>query len=134
MIVKTEGMTGTESAEPTDSGAGRGGAGLAAARPLIRQMAMIGAGLAAWWLVYGQLASLAEWATYGVLGIERGGHLGDAVEFFLYDTPKVLMLLTLVVFGAGDSRRGISLQRAAGHWSRLGGGRASMSAKRWSTA
>lgn len=104
MILKTEGVTGTESTEPTDSGAGRGGAGSTAARPLIRQMAMIGAGLVAWWAIYGQLASLAEWATYRVLGLEQGSHLADAVEFFLYDTPKVLMLLTLVVFGVGVVR------------------------------
>jgi hypothetical protein len=104
MMLKAEGMTGTESTEPTDSGAGSGGAGSAAARPLIRQMAMIGAALAAWWLIYGQLASVAQWATYRVLGLERGSHLGDAVEFFLFDTPKVLMLLTLVVFGVGVVR------------------------------
>ena len=99
MMLKTEDMAGTEATEPTDCGAGRGGAGSAAARPLIRQIVIIGAGLAAWWLIYGQLASLAQWATYRVLGLERGSHLGDAVEFFLFDTPKVLMLLTLVVFG-----------------------------------
>ena len=104
MMLNTEGMTGSEATEPTDSGAGRDGAGSAGARPPIRQIVMIGAGLATWWLIYGQLASLAEWATYRVLGLEPGSHLGDAVEFFLFDTPKVLMLLTLVVFGVGVLR------------------------------
>jgi len=31
-------------------------------------------------------------------------HLGDAIAFFAYDTPKVLMLLTVVVFGMGVVR------------------------------
>jgi uncharacterized membrane protein YraQ (UPF0718 family) len=101
---QVEGMTETESSEPTDLNAGRGRVRVVVARPLIRQMAMIGTALAAWWLIYGQLAAVAEWATYGVFAIERGSHLGDAVKFFLYDTPKVLMLLALVVFGVGVVR------------------------------
>jgi uncharacterized membrane protein YraQ (UPF0718 family) len=104
MMSKIEGMTGAESSEPTESGAGRGGAGSAAVRPLIRQMAMIGAGLAAWWLIYRQLAPAAEWLSYTVLALHRDTPFASAVEFFLYDTPKVLMLLTLVVFGVGVVR------------------------------
>jgi uncharacterized membrane protein YraQ (UPF0718 family) len=42
--------------------------------------------------------------TYGLLRLVRGTALADAVEFFVYDTPKVLMLLTLVVFGVGVVR------------------------------
>jgi uncharacterized membrane protein YraQ (UPF0718 family) len=67
-------------------------------------MAMIGAGLAAWWLIYRQLAPAAEWLTYTVLALHRDTPFASAVEFFLYDTPKVLMLLTLVVFGVGVVR------------------------------
>jgi uncharacterized membrane protein YraQ (UPF0718 family) len=33
--------------------------------------------------------------------VERDSHLGGALQFFLYDTPKVLMLLTGVVFVMG---------------------------------
>ncbi len=35
------------------------------------------------------------------LPVERGSHLGGALQFFLYDTPKVLLLLTGVVFVMG---------------------------------
>jgi uncharacterized membrane protein YraQ (UPF0718 family) len=62
------------------------------------------AGVAAWWLVYGQLPALSKWLTYSLLTIERGSHLGHSIEFFLYDTPKVMMLLVLVVFGVGIIR------------------------------
>ena len=42
--------------------------------------------------------------TYAWLGLARGSRLGAAVEFFAYETPKVLMLLVLVVFGVGVVR------------------------------
>jgi len=76
-----------------------------------RQAAILGAAVVVWWVIYGQLAPLAEWATYGLFGLERGSHLADAVEFFLYDTPKVLMLLTLVVFGVGVIRSFFTAER-----------------------
>ena len=60
--------------------------------------------LAGWWLVYTNLLAAAHFLTYTVLGFEPGGHPGSAVEFFIYETPKVLMLLTLVVFVVGIIR------------------------------
>jgi uncharacterized membrane protein YraQ (UPF0718 family) len=62
------------------------------------------AALAAWWLVYRQLAAIAGWAAYSLLQLPRGSPLGSTVEFFVYETPKVLMLLVLVVFGVGIVR------------------------------
>jgi len=60
--------------------------------------------LLAWWLVYRNLAGAAGFITYKLLRLPADSHLGGAVEFFLYDTPKVLMLLVLVVFGVGVVR------------------------------
>jgi len=60
--------------------------------------------LAGWWLVYVSLAPLAGWFTYSQCGLAKGSHLGSAVEFFVYESPKVLLLLTLVVFGVGIVR------------------------------
>lgn len=40
-------------------------------------------------------------ALVGLLDVERGSHLGGALEFFFYDAPKVLLLLTAVVFVMG---------------------------------
>ena len=44
-------------------------------------------------------------------GVDPNSHLGEAVRFFAYDTPKVLMLLTLVVFGMGVVRSFFSAER-----------------------
>ena len=54
---------------------------------------------AVWWLVYRSIEPLARWLTYGLLRMGTG-RLASAVEFFLYEAPKVLLLLVLVVFGA----------------------------------
>jgi uncharacterized protein len=43
---------------------------------------------------------ISEWMV-SLLPLERGSHLEESIEFFVYDTPKVLMLLTLVVFFMG---------------------------------
>lgn len=67
----------------------------------------IGAGLVlavVWWIVYSQLALAAHWLTYRIFGLTEGTHLASAVEFFIFEVPKVLMLLVLVVFGVGIIR------------------------------
>ena len=53
-----------------------------------------------WWLLYQSLAPASE-ALVAALPVDRESHLGGALQFFLYDTPKVMLLLTLVVFVMG---------------------------------
>jgi hypothetical protein len=68
---------------------------------------MLAAGLAAaasWVLAYRNLADVARWVTYRLAGLEPGSHAASAVEFFVYEAPKVLMLLVAVVFGVGIIR------------------------------
>jgi hypothetical protein len=59
--------------------------------------------LAIWALIYRELRPLSEWLTYKAFHLPEG-HFASALAFFLYDTPKVLMLLLLVVFGVGVIR------------------------------
>jgi uncharacterized membrane protein YraQ (UPF0718 family) len=55
--------------------------------------------LAALWLVaWGQLQNLADWLTYSVVGLTPGTHLAESINFFLYDVPKILMLLAGMIF------------------------------------
>ncbi len=60
--------------------------------------------LVAWYGLYASLAPAAHWFTYSLLHLEKGKHFSLAVEFFVFETPKVLMLLVLVVFGVGVIR------------------------------
>ena len=65
-------------------------------------LGLIGAVL--WWMAYRHLALFADWLTYSLLAMERGTHLASSIEFFVYESPKVMMLLALVVFGVGILR------------------------------
>ncbi len=62
------------------------------------------AGIFVWYLLYTRLFGLSLWITYNLFSIEKGSHFGESIHFFLYDTPKVMMLLLLVVFGVGIIR------------------------------
>ena len=55
---------------------------------------------AAWFGLYQTLSPASE-ALVAALPVERDSHLGGALQFFLYDTPKVLLLLTGIVFVMG---------------------------------
>ncbi|MBI5381144.1 MAG: permease [Opitutae bacterium] len=70
----------------------------------ILRVAVWGAALAVWWALYNNLAAVATWVTYSLVGLRKGSHLGAAVEFFVYEVPKVMLLLTLVVFAVGIVR------------------------------
>ena len=69
------------------------------------------AALALWICAYTNVAPLAHWLTYGLIGLEKGSTLGHAVEFFLYDTPKILLLLILMVYAIGWLRAGLNTDR-----------------------
>ncbi len=70
----------------------------------------VAAFVAAWWLVYGQLIAVSEWIV-SLLPVERHSHTGEALAFFFYDVPKVMMLLTLIVFAMGVVRSFFSPER-----------------------
>ncbi|MFZ5569637.1 MAG: permease [Thermodesulfobacteriota bacterium] len=63
--------------------------------------------IAVWWLIYRDLAAFAGFFTQALsrlAGFSPDSHLGSAIAFFVFETPKVIMLLTLVVFGVGIVR------------------------------
>ena len=53
-----------------------------------------------WWALYQSLAPAAATLT-AWLPVDPQSHLGGAIAFFLYDTPKVLLLLSAVTFVMG---------------------------------
>ncbi len=69
------------------------------------QAALLAAGFAAAWLVpYFALQPAAHWLTFHALGIAEDNPLGQALAFFLFEAPKVLLLLVAVVFAVGIVR------------------------------
>lgn len=67
-------------------------------------------GLAAWIAAYASLIPFAD-AAIAALRLTRQTHLGEAVHFFFYDTPKVLLLLTGIVFLMGVVHTFVSPER-----------------------
>lgn len=44
---------------------------------------------------------LADWLVYEVLSLGKGNHLSEALNFFIYDTTKILILLFVIIFLMG---------------------------------
>ncbi len=82
--------------------------------------------LPAWFALYLSLKPLADWLAFRALGLQHGSRLGEAVAFFVYDGPKVLLLLGLVVLGVSFVQTYLSPERTrdllakrTGAWSNL---------------
>ncbi|WP_454633909.1 permease [Bradyrhizobium cenepequi] len=78
--------------------------------PSIKWTAGAIAALLLWGVIYSQLVPFSEWLV-ALVPVDRHSHLGEALNFFAYDTPKVLMLLTLVVFAMGVVRSFFSAEK-----------------------
>ena len=63
-------------------------------------LSLIAVGSALWLALYQNLSPLAE-SLIGLFGLDRRTPFGEALHFFFYDTPKVLLLLTGIVFLMG---------------------------------
>lgn len=57
-----------------------------------------------WYLVYKYLQPGTDWLIDSVFGLEKGQHLTEALRFFIFEVPKVLMLLALIIFVVGIIR------------------------------
>lgn len=57
-----------------------------------------------WYLIYHLLQPLTDWFIDSVLRMEKGNHLTEALRFFIFEMPKVLMLLALIIFFVGIIR------------------------------
>ena len=44
-----------------------------------------------WLWLYNTIQPLSEWISYDAIGLARGSRAGDAIAFFFYDVPKILL-------------------------------------------
>ncbi len=51
-----------------------------------------------WLTAYNIIQPIADWISYTVLGLARDSRFGESLAFFLYDVPKILLLLSGMVF------------------------------------
>jgi uncharacterized membrane protein YraQ (UPF0718 family) len=80
--------------------------------PTRHRLTLIAAWVASWLVGYALLHPAARWITAGLLGLSPATRFGMAVEFFLADTAKVLLLLVAVVFAVGVVRSFVTPARA----------------------
>jgi uncharacterized membrane protein YraQ (UPF0718 family) len=76
----------------------------------VKWNAGLAAAIALWIAAYASLTPFSLGAVR-LLGLDPGTHLGAAVQFFFYDTPKVLLLLAGIVFVMGVIHTHISAER-----------------------
>ena len=57
-----------------------------------------------WLLLYLNLEKITDLLIFSLIGLTPKTHLTDAIWFFVFEVPKVLLLLTLIVFVVGIIR------------------------------
>ena len=67
--------------------------------------------LPVWYLIYHYLQPIANWLVDDIIGMDKGSHLTEAVRFFIFELPKVLLLLALIIFFVGIIRTYFSPER-----------------------
>lgn len=57
-----------------------------------------------WFVVYRNLQPITDWLIDAVIGMTKGAHVTEALRFFVFEVPKVMMLLVLIIFFVGILR------------------------------
>jgi len=57
-----------------------------------------------WFLIYHNLQPMTDWFIDTALGMTKEEHLTEALRFFVFEFPKVMLLLTLIIFFVGIIR------------------------------
>ena len=47
-----------------------------------------------WLVAYNIIQPISDWIAYSAFGFARNSHFGESLAFFLYDVPKILLLLS----------------------------------------
>ena len=67
--------------------------------------------LPVWYMIYTNLQPVTDWFVDTVLELTKGAHLAEALRFFIFEFPKVLMLLVLIIFFVGILRSYFTAER-----------------------
>jgi len=63
-----------------------------------RLFAILAASAIVWLIAYNTIQPIANWIAYELLSLSQGSHLGESLAFFFYDVPKILLLLSGMIF------------------------------------
>lgn len=93
--------SGSSLAEPIDTGKGWNG----------KYLATIAVLAALWWFAYSYILPASHWLVFGLFGLAPDSHLGPSLEFFIYDTAKILLLLVALIYGIAWIRASLNVER-----------------------
>ena len=93
--------SGSSLAEPIDTGKGWNG----------KYLATIAVLAALWWLAYSYILPASHWLVFGLFGLAPDSHLGPSLEYFIYDTVKILLLLAALIYGRARIRASLNVER-----------------------
>jgi uncharacterized membrane protein YraQ (UPF0718 family) len=60
--------------------------------------------LALWYLLYTNLQLIVDFIVYDLFSLNKESHFAESLNFFIFETPKVLLLLSLIIFLVGIIR------------------------------
>jgi uncharacterized membrane protein YraQ (UPF0718 family) len=63
-----------------------------------RLFALLAISAIAWLAAYNIIQPLANWIAYELLSLPQDSHLGQSLAFFFYDVPKIILLLSGMIF------------------------------------
>ncbi len=64
-----------------------------------------------WIVLYYNLQRISDFIVDGLIGMEKGAHLTETVRFFIFEVPKVMLLLVLIIFIVGIVRTWFTPER-----------------------
>jgi uncharacterized membrane protein YraQ (UPF0718 family) len=64
-----------------------------------------------WVLLYYNLQNIADFIVDDMIEMTSGKHLTETLRFFIYEVPKVMLLLVLIIFGIGILRSYFSTEK-----------------------
>jgi len=67
--------------------------------------------LPVWYVIYINLQPVTDWLIDTIFEMKKGAHLTEALRFFIFEFPKVLMLLVLIIFFVGILRSYFTAER-----------------------
>ncbi len=66
---------------------------------------------ALWAVIYWHVLDMAHFLVYNILGLTAKTHLAETLEFFIYDTVKILMLLVALIYAIAWIRASLNVER-----------------------
>jgi uncharacterized membrane protein YraQ (UPF0718 family) len=71
----------------------------------------VGVALVLWLALYRVNGAFWNWLLFDLIGLDRSARLGETIRFFVFDTTKILLLLSGIIFAVTVLRSFLSVER-----------------------